>query len=268
VIAKQDNKNSQSHVNEKYQSMILASFYYGLSKTLSKEIDSTTTPVNIGYGVLGELISIVLNGGISFRKLIHLLKIMQESKLNEQEIKAWYELKDKKEHKLKGNMYSVSQQREFKSGEIIPEEYYVQLLLQGKNEEGKEKLEKVFEDLIEQYGKKCKTISIFNEDLSKDQDMKEILLQKIEEKKYHHLSEDHVISFFNNTKTKSCKDENQCVKRILPNYLSEMYNAGNDIQWTVFHQRINNNNLQKYSVHKIHLPNYPFQRLTFWPKVK
>jgi len=264
ILSHQENDKDKKDDSLKYQNMILASFYYGLAKTLTKEMDDTT-PINVGVGLLGELISIVVNGGMSLRKLMKLLKLIQDQNENETTIKEWYQLKDKKEQKLKGNVYSVSQQREFKSGEVIPEEYYITLLQNKAITINEEALDKSMESIMDQYAKKCKSISVFNEDLSKDDEMKEKLLEIIQEKEYDQLSEDYIISFFN-MNDKKCKDQQQCVKKILPKYLSSMYNIGHDIHWNVFHQRINNNNLQKYSVHKIILPNYPFQRSTYWPK--
>ncbi|ORX78811.1 ketoacyl-synt-domain-containing protein [Anaeromyces robustus] len=257
-------------ISKEYQNIIILVFYCGLSKILNKDIDCTQ-PVNVGNGILGEIISILLNGGINIKKAITLVKLISNDNANEELLNQWYESEEEKgkEYKLRGNVYCSSQQKEFKTGEVIPKEYYLSIYQKVKKNEDSEEgnIENITEYLMNQYGKKCKNISIFGQDSLKNEAFKESFGEKTEDEKYNsQITENEVISFFNeDDEEQACIDANDCVKKILPRYISEMYNSGNNIFWNNFHQRINNRTHQKYSVHKIDLPNYPFQRSTFWP---
>ncbi|ORY36775.1 ketoacyl-synt-domain-containing protein [Neocallimastix californiae] len=240
-----------------FQAINVLSFYYALHKTLDKELDISKS-IYCGYG-LGELITILVNGGISLKKAIQFLKLVNE----QQSIDAWYDEKEERTYKLNKNIYCFSQQQELKSRNVIPKEYYTSLyqyLSSKEEEETLKSLETMSSSIISQYGKSCKSISIYCHDIAMTNQLRESLEAKAAENDCQQLNEDTIISFF----VDSCIDE--CEKRILPRFISNNYTAGNNVAWNEFHKRINSKNYKNYSYHKIDLPNYPFQRSTFWPK--
>ncbi|ORX84593.1 hypothetical protein BCR32DRAFT_266215 [Anaeromyces robustus] len=258
--------NKGKNSNKNYQIFGIISFYYALSKILDEELKINQS-INFGYDI-GELIAILLNNGISIRKVFEFLKLVQEK--DENSINNWYS-----EDELEGITYLASQHRKYKIGDIIPKEYYINLYQilttsttinnNNNNNEEEENIKQTFETIanviLDQHDKKYKNISIFSQNLSMANEIKEILLSKCKTNLSTQITDNHIISFFDT------EYDDEYEKRILPRYISNMYNIGNDIDWYAFHQRINSKNYQKYSLHKINLPNYPFQRSTYWPKI-
>eukprot|EP00833_Pecoramyces_ruminatium_P008811 jgi/Orpsp1_1/1182843/evm.model.c7180000082866.1 len=250
--------------NNAFQEINTLSFYYALSKVIEKELDIQHT-IYASYGI-GEIISILINDGISLKKAIQFLKLVSEKSGNSQEaFNAWYEEKDDERIKLTKNIYCASQQKELKAGEVISKEYYYSLYQKltekQTNETKKSKtLKNMCNYMINEYGKKCRNISLFSQNISMITSLREMLESKITENGCFQITNNSIISFFDD----SCTEE--CEKKILLKFISNHYMVGNNVQWKEFHESINHKNDKNYSCHKIELPNYPFQRLTFWPK--
>jgi len=254
ITSKGDNANEKT---DTYQNIKVLSFYYALSKILDREL-SINQSIYGGYG-LGEIISILINGGISLKKAIQFLKFVNDQ--SKDLIDAWYDEKEENEFKLCRNVYSSSQQKELVAGETISKDYYLSLyhsLIENTNKE--EQLNNMCNFMVKEYGKKCKNVSIFSQDVAINSQLADSLEKNANENGYQQITKEKIISFFEN----KCTDD--CEKRILPKFISNNYNVDNEINWNEFHKRINNKNLKEYTHHKIELPNYPFQRSTYWPK--
>ncbi|ORX61108.1 ketoacyl-synt-domain-containing protein [Piromyces finnis] len=249
-----------------FKNIKILSFYYALSKVIDNELNVKQSIFG-GYG-LGEIISILINNGISIEKAIRFLKLVNDNKSEsdpEQFINSWYNEKEKDEYKLNKNVYSSSHQKILTAGEVISKDYYIILfhsLIDTTTTNKEDQLTNMCDFIIKEYGKKCKNISIFSNDTIINNQLKDNFEKKAIENKYSQITGNKIISFFED----KCTSIDECEKRILPRFISNNYNVNNEINWNEFHKRINSLNFKEYYHKKVELPNYPFQRSTYWPK--
>jgi len=137
----------------------ILSFYYALSKVLNKSITIKQSSF-YGYG-LGEIISILIKNGISLKKAMTFLLLVNEKK--ETCLETWYNEKENGNFLLEKNIHCCSQQGLLKANEVIPIDYYItfyQKLIEEEKEDIKS-LETMGNYIVNNYEHKNVRIYLF-----------------------------------------------------------------------------------------------------------
>eukprot|EP00833_Pecoramyces_ruminatium_P004641 jgi/Orpsp1_1/1178673/evm.model.c7180000066291.1 len=225
-LKKMIEEEKNESLDNSMKQVILLSFYYSLQQLIESIMikDNGSKIVYGGFG-FGELISLVVCGGL---KLSSAFSLIQNGSEN---ISSWYEKQEIP--KLKKTLFIPSLEKELKNGDTISQDDISTIMKNIKEM-------KNYESLINKYGNKSKNMILFSMN-----DSQEIISRCPNIK---------IIKFFEKSE-----------KELLDQFIMNQYNNGQNINWEVFNSRIETNTQKPCAIHKIELPTYPFQRSTYWP---
>jgi len=227
-IVEEKKENLEGSIGQAF----ILSFYYSLQRLLESIFvqDNSKRIIHGGFG-FGEIIGLVQCGGLSLSSALSLIKIGSK----DENISTWYEKQELP--KLKKTLYIASLDKELKNGEIISLEDITIIKKNLDNNNGNN--DNRTSTFIRKYGEKSKVMTIYS---INNNNLKQELISK--------SSNITVIDFFSETE-----------KSLINQFVMNQYNNGQNIDWKQFNSRIE----KKYSLHKIELPTYPFQRSIYWP---
>ncbi|KAL6594873.1 hypothetical protein U3516DRAFT_647398 [Neocallimastix sp. 'constans'] len=234
-----------------------------LNYAFGKVISTTHTIKNallIGYG-FGELSAILHANGCTFGATAQLIKLLTSTNVGSifKSVKEWYQSNEKNFTPLTSNIFLLSNHHEYKIDEKIPLNSWISMIkiLLNLEKLNNQYYTKGNHFIFENYGKIIKEINIFTiqPELScMIKDSFSVFLDELE------ISKKKLFNFF----IFNLSTMEDCEKSFI-DYIKENYILGDTINWKNFHKRHNPNTKMEYSLHKIELPNYPFQRSIFWP---
>ncbi|ORX78517.1 thiolase-like protein [Anaeromyces robustus] len=219
--------------------LFILSFYYSLQQFNDSLIvkDNSSKVIYGGFG-LGELVSIVIGGGLNITSAFTLIKLLSNNKINENEISSWYN--NQEIPKFQRSVYISSLDKVFKNGDILSQKDILSIM------------ENIYEikdtsSFIENYGNKSNTMTLYsmtghNEEIKKECNSK-----------YPNLS---ITEFVESSTTE---------KSLINQFIMNEYNQGKTINWDIYNSRFETEEDHQKPLQKIELPNYPFQRSTYWP---
>ncbi|ORX59870.1 hypothetical protein BCR36DRAFT_315942 [Piromyces finnis] len=229
---------------------------------LMKSVYSVDNSLFIGYGY-GELSAILNAGGISFKAASQLLKllILPKAGVIFRSIKKWYKVVNKN-FKLNSNTFTLSNHHEYKIGKSIPLNYWISMVkVLLNNDRLKEKyISKGNNYIIKTFGETMKEMNIFSIKPELCCMIDGSMTGVSDKLQIQNMSQINILSF-------NVSDIEEC-KKAFVDFIIENYKSGKEINWTEFHKRQDQETRKPYSLQKIELPTYPFQRFTFWPKPK
>ncbi|KAG4093875.1 hypothetical protein H8356DRAFT_1311429 [Neocallimastix lanati (nom. inval.)] len=229
-MIEEEKNGKESELNN---SFFILSFYYSLHQLVESIMIKNNSSKKIygGFG-FGEIISLVLSGGLSFSSAISLIQTATE---NGSDLSSWFGKQSIP--KFQKTVFIPSLEKEFKNGESLSFED-ISTIMKRKNEVKKND----YSIFINKYGPKSKDMTLYS--MNGDQ---EIISES--------PSSLNIIEFFDDGTKKSLFDQ----------FIMNEYENGQNINWKVVNSRVEAETQKACPVHKIELPTYPFQRSTYWP---
>jgi len=229
-MIEEEKNGKESKLNN---SFFILSFYYSLHQLVESIMIKNNSSKKIygGFG-FGEIISLVLSGGLSFSSAISLIQTATE---NGNDLSSWF--KNQCIPKFQKTIFIPSLEKEFKNGESLSFED-ISTIMKRKNEMKKND----YSIFINKYGPKSKDMTLYS--MNGDQEITTGSPSSL-----------HIIEFFDDDTKKSLFDQ----------FIMNEYENGQNINWKVVNSRVEAETQKACPVHKIELPTYPFQRSTYWP---
>ncbi|ORX63831.1 hypothetical protein BCR32DRAFT_298303 [Anaeromyces robustus] len=234
-----ENISFKETMDDTVSQLYILSFYYSLQQLNESLIikDNSSKIIYGGFG-FGELVSIVIGGGLNITSAFTLIKLLSNDKINENEISSWYNQQDIP--KFQKSAYISSLDKVFKNGDTLSQKDILSIM------ENIHEIKNI-SSFIENYGNKSNTMTLYsmtghNEEIKKESNSK-----------YPNLS---ITEFVVESTTE---------KSLINQFIMNEYNQGKTINWDIYNSRFENEEGHQKSLQKIELPNYPFQRSTYWP---